>query len=168
MKNDNQGAIALINNPVKHRKSKHIDVRYHFARECNQDNNIVLEYVPSSNNFADMFTKPPKRRRRILKIFEQYSGAVHMGAGTGRLAGRDVTRDPGMYIYVSIIFIAFCLHETGTFFVPSRLGGPIYMIPARRDGTFLSRIDEKLAKAGWRNHINRPRDPGSCGTIFVI
>ena len=48
-----------------------------------------------------------------------FLGAVYMGAGTGRLAGRDVTRD----VYVSIIFIAFLLHEAGTFFVPSRLGG---------------------------------------------
>ena len=48
-------------------------------------------------------------------------GAVYMGAGTGHLPGREITRDPGMY--VSIIFIAFRLHEAGTFFVPSRLGG---------------------------------------------
>ena len=27
--NDNQGAIALVKNPVKHQKSKHIDIRYH-------------------------------------------------------------------------------------------------------------------------------------------
>ena len=41
-------------------KSKHIDIRYHFVRKCYQDNHIVPEYVPSSNNIADMFTKPPK------------------------------------------------------------------------------------------------------------
>ena len=70
MKSDNQGAIALIKNPVKHMKSKHIDIRYHFVRECYQDNHIVVEYVPSSNNIADMFTKPPKRH--MLKTFEQY------------------------------------------------------------------------------------------------
>ena len=61
MKSDNQGAIALIKNPVKHMKSKHIDIRYHFVRECYQDNHIVVEYVPTSNNIADMFTKPAKR-----------------------------------------------------------------------------------------------------------
>ena len=30
---DNQSAIKLIKNPVFHRRSKHIDVRYHFIRE---------------------------------------------------------------------------------------------------------------------------------------
>ena len=29
---DNQGAIALAKNPVQHQRSKHIDIRYHFAR----------------------------------------------------------------------------------------------------------------------------------------
>ena len=42
LKNDNQGIIALIKNPVKHMKSKHIDIRYHFVRECYQDNYIVV------------------------------------------------------------------------------------------------------------------------------
>ena len=70
MTSDNQGAIALIKNPVKHMKAKHIDIRYHFVRECYQDNHIVVEYVQSSNNIADMFTKPPKRH--MLKTFEQY------------------------------------------------------------------------------------------------
>ena len=30
---DNQGAIALIENPVHHQRTKHIDIRYHFIRE---------------------------------------------------------------------------------------------------------------------------------------
>ena len=33
--------------------------------------------------------------------------------------------------------------------------GPVYMIPPRRDGTFLSRLDGKLAKAGWRVYMNK-------------
>ena len=33
VKNDNQGALSLVKNPVQHPKSKHIDIRYHFIRE---------------------------------------------------------------------------------------------------------------------------------------
>ena len=33
--------------------------------------------------------------------------------------------------------------------------GPVYMIPPRRDGTFLSRLDGKLAKAGWRVYMDK-------------
>ena len=55
---DNQGAIALSKNAVHHKRTKHIDIRYHFIR-YEVDNNIVhLVYVPSGNNIADMFTKP--------------------------------------------------------------------------------------------------------------
>ena len=32
---DNQGAKALIENPLSSARSKHIDVRYHFIRESN-------------------------------------------------------------------------------------------------------------------------------------
>ena len=28
---DNQGALALVNNPVQHQRSKHIDIRYHLS-----------------------------------------------------------------------------------------------------------------------------------------
>ena len=34
IRSDNQGAIALIKNPVKRSRSKHIDIRYHFIRDC--------------------------------------------------------------------------------------------------------------------------------------
>ena len=70
IKNDNQGAIALIKNPVKHMKAKHIDIRYHFVRECYHSNQIVVDYVPSNDNIADIFTKPAKRD--ALKTFGHY------------------------------------------------------------------------------------------------
>ena len=55
---DNQGAIALVKNPVKHGRSKHIDIRYHFTREHVENGTIILEYIPSDQNLADPFTKP--------------------------------------------------------------------------------------------------------------
>ena len=55
---DNQGAIALAKNPVHHQRSKHIDIRYHFIRFDVEEGIVNLEYVPSSKNYADLFTKP--------------------------------------------------------------------------------------------------------------
>ena len=55
---DNQGAIALAKNPVHHQRSKHIDIRYHFIRFDVEEGIVILEYVPSSENYADLFTKP--------------------------------------------------------------------------------------------------------------
>ena len=70
IKCDNQGAIALVKNPVKHARSKHIDIRYHFVRENYADKSISIDYVPSNENVADIFTKPAKKN--ILKDFRQY------------------------------------------------------------------------------------------------
>lgn len=55
---DNQGAIALAKNPVHHQRSKHVDIRYHYVRQQVQEGHVELDYVPSENNLADVFTKP--------------------------------------------------------------------------------------------------------------
>ena len=54
---DNQGAIALSKNAVHHKRTKHIDIRYHFIRYEVENKIVYLIYVPSSENVADMFTK---------------------------------------------------------------------------------------------------------------
>lgn len=67
---DNQGAIALAKNPVARQRSKHIDIRYHFIRECIKENQVSLYYVSTQNNLADVLTKPVsgKRIRRLFKL----------------------------------------------------------------------------------------------------
>ena len=60
---DNQGAIELAKNPIHHQRSKHIDICDHFIRNEIQNGNIKLVYVPSSENRADMFTKPVTRAK---------------------------------------------------------------------------------------------------------
>ena len=54
---DNQGAIALAKNPVHHERSKHIDILYHFSRECVAQEKIVIYYIPSADNVSDVMTK---------------------------------------------------------------------------------------------------------------
>lgn len=54
---DNQSAIKLINNPVFHRRSKHIDIRYNFIREKVRKKIVDIKYVESSNQLADFLTK---------------------------------------------------------------------------------------------------------------
>jgi len=39
---DNNSAIALMKNPVFHGRSKHIDTRYHFIRECIEGVRLLL------------------------------------------------------------------------------------------------------------------------------
>ena len=58
---DNKGAIELGRNPVHHKRSKHIDIRFHFLRQKVQDGILVLNHVASNENYADLFTKPAKK-----------------------------------------------------------------------------------------------------------
>lgn len=55
---DNQGAIALAKNPEFHKRTKHIDIRYHFVREKVEDGQVALEYCPTQDMLADIMTKP--------------------------------------------------------------------------------------------------------------
>ncbi|KAI3692450.1 hypothetical protein L6452_32266 [Arctium lappa] len=54
---DNSSAISIVNNPVKHSKTKHIEIRYHFIRDCNEKKLIQVAKVHTDNQFADLFTK---------------------------------------------------------------------------------------------------------------
>ena len=54
---DNQGAIKLTKNDEFHKRTKHIDVRYHFVREKVAHNEIGISYVPSKENLSDILTK---------------------------------------------------------------------------------------------------------------
>lgn len=55
---DNNGCIAIANNPTDHKRSKHIDVKYHFTREKIEQKVIILQYIPTGQQLADVFTKP--------------------------------------------------------------------------------------------------------------
>ena len=55
---DNQGAIKLARNNGYSPRTKHIDVRHHYIRELLEENVLELNYVPSAENLADIFTKP--------------------------------------------------------------------------------------------------------------
>lgn len=55
---DNQSAIKLAKNSEFHKRSKHIDVRFHFVRDVVNRKEIELNYVQSKQQLADIFTKP--------------------------------------------------------------------------------------------------------------
>ena len=54
---DNQGTIKLAENAIVSKRSKHIDVRYHFVRENIIAKNITLEYKKTQEMLADCLTK---------------------------------------------------------------------------------------------------------------
>jgi hypothetical protein len=51
---DNKSCIQFTKNNNVHKRSKHIDQRYHYIRELVADNKVKLEYVPTDQNIADL------------------------------------------------------------------------------------------------------------------
>ena len=54
---DNVGAIWLSNNRNSGDRTKHIDIRTSFMKEYQQDGRIIIQFVKSEDNEADIFTK---------------------------------------------------------------------------------------------------------------
>ncbi|KAH9752684.1 hypothetical protein KPL71_014795 [Citrus sinensis] len=55
---DSQSAISLSKNQVHHEKTKHIDIKLHFIRLEVSKGTVKLVKVHTTNNVADMLTKP--------------------------------------------------------------------------------------------------------------
>ena len=55
---DSQSAMALARNPTHHKRSKHIDIKYHWLREHTYESGTVgLEHCKTENMVADVMTK---------------------------------------------------------------------------------------------------------------
>lgn len=54
---DNKGAIKLIRNPQFHPRTKHIDVKFHFIRDLQEEKVIDVVYVKSEGQLADLLKK---------------------------------------------------------------------------------------------------------------
>ena len=75
---DNQPAIAL------HDQSKHIDIKFHFLRDCVDAWQIVIEFVETGQQLADVLTKPLGRLRFTeLKKMIDMVGVLRLTAGLG-------------------------------------------------------------------------------------
>lgn len=72
---DNMSTIKLSKNLVFHKKSKHIDVKFHFLRDLVNDEVVKMVYCNTDVQVADILTKPLKletyeRLRKMLGMYE--------------------------------------------------------------------------------------------------
>ncbi|KAM1198584.1 hypothetical protein ACFX2I_009959 [Malus domestica] len=54
---DNISSIALASNPVFHSRTKHLEVDYHYVREKVVRGQLLVNYICSQDQTADLFTK---------------------------------------------------------------------------------------------------------------
>ena len=65
---DNTSTINISKNLVKHAKTKHIAIKYHYVRELVEDKQVKMEYIHSKEQISDIFTKPlPKDTYEYLR-----------------------------------------------------------------------------------------------------
>ena len=65
---DNDAAIKIVKNPVQHSKTKHIDIKMHFIRDCYDRGLITMKQIHTNDNVADIFTKPFAQARFSLLV----------------------------------------------------------------------------------------------------
>lgn len=67
---DNLAAIGFSKSNIENRKTKHINIRYHFIRECLESGSFGLSYVRTNRNISDYFIKPfPKSAKEEFLNF---------------------------------------------------------------------------------------------------
>ena len=71
MYEDNQSAIFLAKNPQSSRKTKHIDVAYHYVRSLVEQGKIEVAHVTSEDQRADTLTKSLGR-----EVFEGHRNCI--------------------------------------------------------------------------------------------
>lgn len=70
---DNKSAIFFTNNPVSHKRAKHVELDYHFLRELVVAGKLLTQYVPSHLQVADIFTKSVPR-----PLFQFFCSKLHV------------------------------------------------------------------------------------------
>ncbi|RVW48495.1 Retrovirus-related Pol polyprotein from transposon RE1, partial [Vitis vinifera] len=65
---DNKATISIAKNPVQHDRTKHVEIDRHFIKEKLEGGTIILMYIPSSRQTADILTKAlPKATYENMK-----------------------------------------------------------------------------------------------------
>ncbi len=54
---DNTSAIGIATDSIKQKRSKAVDMRFHWIRDRVRQNQFIIAYIPTQQNLADYFTK---------------------------------------------------------------------------------------------------------------
>jgi len=66
IRGDNEGLIAMAKNPQFHKRSKHIEIRWHWVRDLVQEGKIYVNSCRDPEQTADVLTKAlpcPKHKK---------------------------------------------------------------------------------------------------------
>jgi hypothetical protein len=83
LKVDSKSALSLARNPVFHERSKHIDLRYHFIRNCLAEGIVSATYINTVDQLADILTKALGRVK--FQELRASIGMVQIGRDQGEI-----------------------------------------------------------------------------------
>jgi hypothetical protein len=58
---DNEAAKSIVKREPDYRRSKHIDIRYHFVGDHYEQGTFNVEHIPTNQQLADIVMKPLTR-----------------------------------------------------------------------------------------------------------
>jgi hypothetical protein len=75
---DNSSATALTKNLIFHDRSKHIDIRFYYLKDCIANKEVEVKYVRTQDQVANIFIKLLKydvfaKIRDILRVIRKSS-----------------------------------------------------------------------------------------------
>ncbi|GJT41976.1 putative reverse transcriptase domain-containing protein [Tanacetum coccineum] len=75
---DNNSAICVVINPVFYSRTKHIEIRHHFIRDCFEKKLIYVDHIHTDENVADLLTKAFDVRRFQYLVIVDFLQASHI------------------------------------------------------------------------------------------
>ncbi|KAK2979588.1 hypothetical protein RJ640_020080 [Escallonia rubra] len=78
---DNIGAIYLSSNPIFHARTKHVELDYHFVREQVKLGTLVVRFISSADQLADIMTKPFGTQPEGEQYEDEFGWWLHMNPG---------------------------------------------------------------------------------------
>jgi hypothetical protein len=74
---DNKATIDISKNPCLHEKQKHVEVKYHYVRECVLERRILVQYLRTDLMLADVLTKAVQINT-WMKLISQLMGPTNI------------------------------------------------------------------------------------------
>ncbi|GKC99145.1 hypothetical protein Tco_1169420 [Tanacetum coccineum] len=90
---DNESTICVVKNPVYHSRTKHIEIRHHFIRDCYEKRLIDVLKIHTDSNVADLLTKgfDVTRRNQMKRVGTTEAVDFLKGSSLRKLQLADAT-----------------------------------------------------------------------------